>query len=122
MSESSLGYLMSNGKFCTYCGAKNVENNQFCENCGQSFDDVKTSSPPQQTTSQFTPYGQSSSDDSRTSMSGSYDVLPGKHQHQTPQRQGLPTAVKVLMILFFFGLPFIFFLIFFVFSGWFPMF
>ena len=108
---------MSNGKFCTYCGAKNAENNQFCENCGQTFDEVNSVSSPQQTSSQFTPYQQTRTQDSQSSMSGSYDVLPGAQQPYTPQRQGLPTVVKVLLFLFFFGLPFMFFLIFFVFGG-----
>jgi len=108
---------MSNGKFCTYCGAKNDDSNQFCENCGQGFDDVRTSPPPKQASSQYVPYQQSRTQDSSSSMSGSYDVLPRTQQPYTPQRQGLPTAVKVLLILFFFGIPFVFFLIFFVFGG-----
>ena len=108
---------MSNGNFCHYCGAKNAVSNRFCENCGQALDETQSSSSPQQISSQFTPYHQTSSQDSSSSMSGSYDVLPGAQQPYTPQRQGLPTAVKVLLVLFFFGLPFIFFLIFFVFGA-----
>ena len=110
---------MTKEKYCTYCGAKNVSGNVFCENCGQSFDDQKNSqrkTSVYSTQSRYQPYQTTQSTDSQTSISGSFDAVPGQESPYLPhQRRGMPTFVKVLMSIFFMVIPLLFFLFFYVF-------
>lgn len=104
---------MTEDKYCTFCGAKNVSGNVFCENCGQSFEEQKDRS--QQPS--FQPYQPAQSQSTRTSISGSYDAVPGQQNPYVPhQRQGMPTFVKVILSIFFMIIPLLFFLFFYVFQ------
>ena len=111
---------MSEKIYCTYCGAKNVSNNVFCENCGQSFEDKPKSTQRQRADSrstQYQPYQQTQVSSNQSSISGPYDAVPGQpNPYNPPQRRGMPGFVKILLILFFLGIPFLFFLFFYVFA------
>lgn len=110
---------MTKDKYCTYCGAKNVSGNVFCENCGQSIDEQQSSrekrTPSHQ--AQYQPYQPTQAQSDRTSISGSYDAVPGQASPYLPQqRRGMPVFVKVLMSIFFLVIPLLFFLFFYVFQ------
>ena len=112
--------------FCQFCGAKNVSENRFCENCGQQISaqaEPPANQPYQPVQSQagpYQPYQPQQQGQQRTSMSGSYDAVPGQQYGYPPhKRRGMSPAVKVLLIIFFLVLPAVFFGIFFgVFWWW----
>ena len=115
--------------FCQYCGARNDSANRFCENCGQSLSQPQPQPQSQPSNTPYQPYQpyQPSQPSIRqpirqssSSISGSYDAVPGRAYPYSPQkRQGMPTAVKVLLIFFFFIIPLIFFIVFFGVFNWF---
>ncbi|MCE7741696.1 MAG: zinc ribbon domain-containing protein [Candidatus Heimdallarchaeota archaeon] len=103
--------------FCQFCGARNKANNKFCENCGQGLAETSGPQPqPQPAYVQqggYQPYQPSQSQQGR-SISGSYDAVPGQVYPYHPKKpKGVPNWVKVLIVLFFFGLPVLFVIIFF---------
>ncbi|MHA1200658.1 MAG: zinc-ribbon domain-containing protein [Candidatus Heimdallarchaeaceae archaeon] len=105
--------------FCQFCGARNTSNNRFCENCGQSLVETTTPQPrpqPQPAPVRqrgYQPYQQQPSQQGR-SITGSYDAVPGQqYPYQPTKPKGVPNWVKVLIVLFFFGLPVLFVIIFF---------
>lgn len=112
--------------FCQYCGAKNVSSNRFCENCGQQIS--TPDGPPQNQPYQpaqpqygqpYQPYQPQHQGQQGSSMSGSYDAVPGTQYPYPPQKRGgMSPAVKALLIIFFLVLPAIFFAIFFGVFWW----
>lgn len=111
--------------FCQYCGAKNASSNRFCENCGQQIstpDGPPQNQPYQPVQSQPGPYQQyqpQHQGQQGSSMSGSYDAVPGTQYAYPPQKRGgMSPAVKALLIIFFLVLPAIFFAIFFGVFWW----
>ncbi|MHA1686258.1 MAG: zinc-ribbon domain-containing protein [Candidatus Heimdallarchaeaceae archaeon] len=118
--------------YCPYCGAKNDENNKFCENCGQPL-----ASEPQAPAQPVQPYQQPGYQQpvgtyqptqysaapryppqQRTvSASGSFDAMRTYEYRRKKARQRT-TIAAIIIILFFFGIPFIFFLIFALIPFW----
>ena len=113
---------MTKDKYCTYCGAKNVSGNEFCENCGQPFENSQGVLEKQGVSAQvsyqkYQPYQSTQSQSEQTSISGSYDAVPGQSNPYLPQqRRGMPVFVKVIMSIFFLAIPLLFFLFFYVFQ------
>lgn len=124
-----------NSMFCQYCGAKNVSSNRFCENCGQQistpdgppqnqpYQPVQSQSgpyqPAQPQSGTYQPYQPQQQGQQGSSMSGSYDAVPGTQYPYHPQKRGgMSPAVKALLIIFFLVLPAIFFAIFFGVFWW----
>ena len=104
--------------FCQFCGARNKSDNKFCENCGQTMkDDHKsTQIQAQPANVQYSGYQKYQSQQAQqvTSISGSYDAVPGQQYPYPPKKRNrMPTWVKVLIIVGFIGPPLIFFIIFF---------
>jgi uncharacterized membrane protein YvbJ len=119
--EKKMSYV-----FCQYCGARNESTNNFCENCGQTLSQPQPQSQSQpQTSNTYQSYQPSQSNASQpirqsSSTAGSFDALPGRAYPYSPQkREGMPTVAKVLLIIFFFVIPLIFFILFFGIFNWF---
>lgn len=106
---------MSDFIYCSFCGARNPSSNSFCENCGDTMHKTNTStqkeylSPPSHDSRNVT-YQQvrepSTYQPTNSPMSGSYDALPRTQPYnQNQNRSGFPRALKIFLLVFFFGIP-----------------
>ena len=90
---------MNSNIFCSFCGAKNTQDNKFCINCGEALEKLEKKEK-----SIDAPYKSS------TYVSGSYDAYPPTARvQQQPKRKSTPIGI-ILAIIFFF-VPLIIFLI-----------
>jgi len=112
--------------FCEFCGARNNSQNRFCENCGQNITEngnvphqqpqARPANVQHQGYQPYQPYQaqQPQQPQQGRSISGSYDAVPGQiYPYQPKKPGGVPNWVKVVIALFFFGLPVLFVIIFF---------